>query len=76
MGCQPSRKGELMKDNCPFSESGKCEIWIYYQILQYALEEAEELADANWTEIKRLYARIDQLTAVLVDAGIAIPEDL
>lgn len=52
------------------------EIWIDYQILQYALEEAEELADANWTEIKRLYARIDQLTAVLVDAGIAIPEDL
>lgn len=76
MGCQPSRKGELMKDNCPFSENGKCEIWIDYQILQYALEEAEELADANWTEIKRLYARIDQLTAVLVDAGIAIPEDL
>lgn len=34
-----------MKDNCPFSESGKCEIWIDYQILQYALEEAEELAD-------------------------------
>ena len=65
-----------MKDNCPFSESGKCEIWIDHQILQYALEEAEELADANWTEIKRLYARIDQLTAVLVDAGIAIPEDL
>ena len=76
MGCQPAGKGELMKDNCPFSESGKCEIWIDYQILQYALEEAEELADANWTEIKRLYARIDQLTAVLVDAGIAIPEDL
>ena len=47
MGCQPARKGELMKDNCPFSESGKCEIWIDYQILQYALEEAEELADAN-----------------------------
>ena len=65
-----------MKDNCPFSESGNCEIWIDYQILQYALKEAEELADANWTEIKRLYARIDQLTAVLVDAGIAIPEDL
>lgn len=65
-----------MKDNCPFSESGKCKIWIDYQILQYALEEAEELADANWTEIKRLYARIDQLTAVLVDAGIAIPEEL
>ena len=76
MGCQPARKGELMKDNCPFSESGKCEIWIDHQILQYALEEAEELADANWTEIKRLYARIDQLTAVLVDAGIAIPEGL
>ena len=76
MGCQPSRKGELMKDNCPFSESGKCEIWIDHQILQYALEEAEELADANWTEIKRLYARIDQLTAVLVDAGIDIPEEL
>ncbi|MDD7024917.1 mobility-associated LCxxNW protein [Blautia sp.] len=65
-----------MKDNCPFSESGKCEIWIDHQILQYALEEAEELADANWTEIKRLYARIDQLTAVLVDAGIDIPEEL
>ena len=65
-----------MKDNCPFSESGNCEIWIDYQILQYALKEAEELADANWTEIKRLYSRIDQLTAVLVDAGIAIPEDL
>ena len=65
-----------MKDNCPFSESGKCEIWIDHQILQYALEEAEELADANWTEIKRLYAGIDQLTAVLVDAGITIPEDL
>ena len=76
MGCQPARKGELMKNNCPFSESGKCEIWIDHQILQYALEEAEELADANWTEIKRLYARIDQLTAVLVYAGIAIPEDL
>lgn len=76
MGCQPAGKGELMKDNCPFSESGKCEIWIDYQILQYALEEAEELADANWTEIKRLYARIDQLTAVLVDAGIDIPEEL
>ena len=76
MGCQPARKGELMKDNCPFSESGKCEIWIDHQILQYALEEAEELADANWTEIKRLYARIDQLTAVLVDAGITIPEEL
>ncbi len=65
-----------MKDNCPFSESGNCEIWIDYQILQYALKEAEELADANWTEIKRLYSRIDQLTAVLVDAGIAIPEEL
>ena len=65
-----------MKDNCPFSESGKCEIWIDHQILQYALEEAEELVDANWTEIKRLYARIDQLTAVLVDAGIDIPEEL
>ena len=76
MGCQPAGKGELMKDNCPFSESGKCEIWIDHQILQYALEEAEELADANWTEIKRLYARIDQLTAVLVDAGIDIPEEL
>lgn len=65
-----------MKDNCPFSKSGKCEIWIDYQILQYALKEAEELADANWTEIKHLYARIDQLTTVLVDAGITIPEDL
>lgn len=76
MGCHPARKGEFMKDNCPFSESGNCEIWIDYQILQYALKEAEELADANWTEIKRLYSRIDQLTAVLVDAGIAIPEEL
>ena len=65
-----------MKNNCPFSESGKCEIWIEYQILQCALEEAEELAGTNWTEIKRLSARIDQLTAVLVDAGITIPEDL
>ena len=76
MGCQPARKGELMKNNCPFSERGKCDIWIEYQILQCALEEAEELAESNWTEIKRLYARIDQLTAVLVDAGITIPEDL
>lgn len=41
-----------MKDNCPFSESGKCEIWIDYQILQYALEEAEELADANWCSLQ------------------------
>lgn len=65
-----------MKNNCPFSERGKCDIWIEYQILQCALEKAEELAESNWTEIKRLYGRIDQLTAVLADAGIAIPEEL
>ena len=32
-----------MKDKCPFREGGRCNIWIDYQVLQYALQEAEEL---------------------------------
>lgn len=61
-----------MKDKCPFRESGRCNIWIDYQVLQYALQEADELISSNWKEIQRLYDRINLLEKTLLDAGLTI----
>lgn len=64
-----------MNKRCPFHENGRCAIGTDYQVLQFTLQEAEELASANWKEIQCLYDRIHQLETALIDAGIDIPEE-
>lgn len=64
-----------MKNNCPFHDNKRCPIWTDYQVLQFTLQEAEELAAANWKEIQWLYDRIHQLETALLAAGVNVPEE-
>ena len=59
---------------CPFSSRNKCYIWDDYQIASVALQEAEELYSSNWEEISYLLDRVKLLEALLIEAGIEIPE--
>lgn len=46
---------------CPCSLSGRCDIWMEYQIACDALCDAEDLSHGNMIEIDRLQKRIDFL---------------
>ena len=43
-------------------------------LTRYELEEADELCQKNWAEIKQLQQRIDQLESLLIKHGIKLPE--
>ena len=59
---------------CPFNLRNRCEIWTDYQVACVALQEAEELCSSNWKEISYLLDRVKLLEALLIEAGIEIPE--
>ena len=63
----------MMKE-CPFNSCNKCYIWVDYQVACVALQEAEELCSSNWKEISYLLDRVKLLEALLIEAGISIPE--
>ena len=63
----------MMKE-CPFHSRSKCEIWVDYQVACATLQEAEELYSSNWEEISYLLDRVKLLEALLIEAGIEIPE--
>lgn len=63
----------MMKE-CPFDLCRKCDIWTDYHVAHVALLEAEELCSANWKEIRYLLDRVKLLEALLIEAGIDIPE--
>ena len=63
-----------MENYCAFSRNHKCLKWMDYELTRHELEEADALCHGNWTEIQRLYKKIDMLETLLKDAGIAIPE--
>lgn len=63
----------MMKE-CPFNSRSKCDIWVDYQVVCVALQEAEELCSSNWKEITYLLDRVELLEALLTEAGITIPE--
>ena len=64
-----------MTDYCAFSKDHRCIKWLDYQLARYELEEADELCHGNWIEIERQYKRIKQLEEILLENGIAIPEE-
>ena len=57
MGSLPAQKEAAMKNKCPYSHDGKCDIWIDYEVLRYAQDESNELLHANWSEIVYLLDR-------------------
>ena len=59
---------------CPFNSCNRCYIWVDYQVVCAALQEAEELCSSNWKEITYLLERVEILEAQLTKAGISIPE--
>lgn len=59
---------------CPFNSHSKCDIWVDYQVVCVALQEAEELCSSNWKEISHLLDRVKLLEDLLTEAGISIPE--
>ncbi len=59
---------------CPFESRSKCDIWVDYQVVCAALQEAEELCSNNWKEISYLLDRVEFLESLLKTAGIEIPE--
>ena len=62
-----------MNKRCPFESRITCEIAIDNEILHHSLTEAEELAHANWNEIRNLYDRVSKLENILSQNGIDIP---
>lgn len=68
-----TRKEALMSPECPYSNHHDCERWLDYQIALLALEDAKDLADKNWNEIRFLLDRVEQLESLLRSAGIEVP---
>lgn len=62
-----------MENYCAFSKNHKCLKWIDYELTKQELNEAEELCHGNWIEIQRLTERIHMLEALLIAAGINVP---
>ena len=63
-----------MNDCCAFSKDHKCLKWEDYLLTKFELEEADNLCQANWIEIQRLYDYIDKLKAILDENEIDYPE--
>ena len=63
-----------MINECPFNHNSKCALWIDYQIVQVALQEAEELCTSNWIENSYLLDRVKLLESLLKENGINVPE--
>lgn len=68
-----TRKEAVMSPECPYSNHHDCERWLDYQIALLALEDAKDLADENWNEIRFLLDRVEQLESLLRFAGIEVP---
>ncbi len=68
-----TRKEAVMSPECPYSNHHDCERWLDYQIALLALEDAKDLADENWNEIRFLLDRVEQLESLLRSAGIEVP---
>ena len=68
-----TRKEAVMSPECPYSNHHDCERWLDYQIALPALEDAKDLADENWNEIRFLLDRVEQLESLLRSAGIEVP---
>ena len=63
-----------MINECPFNHNSKSALWIDYQIVQVALQKAEELCSSNWNEISCLLERVNLLESLLNENRINIPE--
>lgn len=66
-------KEAAMSPECPCSNHHDCDRWLDYQIALLALEDAKDLADENWNEIRFLLDRVEQLETLLRSAGIEVP---
>ena len=64
-----------MRNKCPYSHNGRCDIWIDYEVLRYAQDESNELLRSNWNEIAYLLDRVRALEDYIVSIGGNIPPD-
>ena len=75
MGSLPAQKGAAMKNKCPYSHDGKCDIWIDYEVLRYTQDESNELLHSNWSEIVYLLDRVRTLEKYIVSIGGKVPPE-
>ena len=75
MGSLQAQKEAAMKNKCPYSHDGKCDIWIDYEVLRYAQDESNELLHSNWSEIVYLLDRVRKLEKYIVSIGGEVPPE-
>ena len=75
MGLLQAQKEAAMKNKCPYSHDGKCDIWVDYEVLRYAHDESNELLHSNWSEIVYLLDRVRTLEKYIVSIGGKVPPE-
>ena len=75
MGSLQAQKEAAMKNKCPYSHDGKCDIWVDYEGLRYAQDESNELLHSNWSEIVYLLDRVRTLEKYIVSIGGKVPPE-
>lgn len=75
MGSLQAQKEAAMKNKCPYSHDGKCDIWVDYEVLIYAQDESNELLHSNWSEIVYLLDRVRTLEKYIVSIGGKVPPE-
>lgn len=58
-----------MSPECLYSDHHDCDRWLDYQIALLALEDAKDLTNENWNEIRFLLDRVEQLETLLRSAN-------
>ena len=75
MGSLQAQKEAAMKNKCPYSHDGKCDIWVDYEVLRCAQDESNELLHSNWSEIVYLLDRVRTLEKYIVSIGGKVPPE-
>ena len=75
MGSLQAQKEAAMKNKCPYSHDGKCDIWVDCEVLRYAQDESNELLHSNWSEIVYLLDRVRTLEKYIVSIGGKVPPE-
>ena len=75
MGSLQAQKEAAMKNKCPYSHDGKCDIWIDYEVRRYSQDESNELLHSNWSEIVYLLDRVRTLEKYIVSIGGKVPPE-
>ena len=75
MGSLQAQKEAAMKNRCPYSHDGKCDIWVDYEVLRYAQDESNALLHQNWSEIVYLLDRVRTLEKYIVSIGGKVPPE-